>query len=45
VSDKMFRRVLAVVLAVCVLFTAFVVGYTVYLHRNCSIIGYIANEK
>ena len=44
-SDKIFYRVLAVVLAVCVLFTAGMVGYTVYAHRNCSIIGYIANEK
>lgn len=44
-SDKVFKGVLAAVLAVCVLFTAFTVGYTVYLHQNCSIIGYIANEK
>ena len=44
-SDKIFYRVLAVVLAVCVLFTAGMVGYTVYAHRNCSIIGNIANEK
>ncbi len=44
-SDKVFGRVLAIVLALCVLFTACTVGYTIYLHRNCSIIGYIANEK
>ncbi len=44
-SDKLFYRVLAAVLAVCILATSVMVGYTIYLHQNCSIIGYIANEK
>ncbi len=44
-SEKVYRISLAVVLAVCILATAFTVGYTVYRHQNCSIIGYIANER
>ncbi len=44
-SDKVFFRVFAVVLAICILATGVMVGYTAYLHQNCSIIGYIANER
>lgn len=44
-SEKAYRISLAIVLAVCILATAFTVGYTVYRHQNCSIIGYIANER
>lgn len=44
-SDKTFRNVLIITLVICVLCTALMVGYTAYLHGNCSIIGYIANER
>lgn len=44
-SDKVFYRLLAVVLTLCLLGTAAMVGWTAYLRENCSIIGYIAGER
>ncbi len=44
-SDKLFHRLLAAVLAVGIAATAALTAYTVYKHQNCSIITYISNES
>lgn len=42
-NDKLFRRILTIVLIIGALSTAVLVAYTFYLHEHCSIISYIAN--
>lgn len=42
-SDKLFRRIIAVVLILGAVSTAVLVAYTFRLHEHCSIIAYIAN--
>lgn len=42
--DKYFRILLISVMSICVMSTAALTIYTVYLHQTCSILSYIANE-
>ncbi len=42
-SDKLFRRILIIILIAGAVSTAVLVAYTFYLHEHCSIISYIAN--
>lgn len=42
-NDKLFQKILIIILTIGALSTAFLVAYTFYLHENCSIISYIAN--
>jgi hypothetical protein len=44
VTDKLYRRLIALVLALGMLATTALVAYTVYLHSNVSIITYVAGE-
>lgn len=42
-SDKLFQKILIIILTIGALSTAVLVAYTFYLHEHCSIISYIAN--
>lgn len=42
-NDKLFQKILIIILIIGVLSTSVLVAYTFYLHENCSIISYIAN--
>ncbi|MDE6780337.1 MAG: hypothetical protein K2J40_02615 [Ruminococcus sp.] len=42
-SDKLFHKILIIILIIGAVSTAVLVGYTFYLHEHCSIISYIAN--
>ena len=44
-SDKMFRRLLALICAAGLLTTSLLIGHTAILKDNCSIIAYIAGEE
>lgn len=44
-NDKLFRRIAAILIALCMLGTMALVGYTVHLRSECSIITYISNES
>lgn len=43
-TEKLYRRLVALVLALGMLTTTGLVAYTVYLHSNVSIITYVAKE-
>lgn len=43
-SDKMWRSLLVGILTVGVVTSSLLIRYTVKLHKQCSIITYIANE-
>lgn len=43
-TDKLYRRLVALVLALGMLTTTALVAYTAYLHHNVSIITYVAKE-
>lgn len=43
-QDKYFRRIIAVILIVGVISSAALIGYTIYLRSQCSIISFISNE-
>ena len=43
-TDKIYRRLVALVLALGMLTTTALVAYTADLHRNVSIITYVATE-
>ncbi len=43
-SDKLYKKLIAIILAIGMLTTAALVAYTAYLHSNISIISYIAGE-
>ena len=43
-TDKIYRRLVALVLALGMLTTTALVAYTAYLRSNISIISYIAGE-
>ena len=43
-SDKLYKRLVALVLALGMLATGGLVAYTAYLRSNISIISYIAGE-
>ena len=44
-TDKLYRRLVALILALGMLTTGALVAYTAYLHSNVSIITYIAGEE
>lgn len=44
-SDKTFGIILTAILVVGCICTLALVGYTVYLHDNVSIISFISNER
>ena len=44
-NDKLFKKIVAILLAVGVISSMALVGYTAYLHSQCSILNYIANER
>ena len=43
-TDKLYRKLIALVLALDMLATTALVAYTVYLHSHVSIITYVAGE-
>ena len=43
-TDKLYRRLVAIILALGMLATGALVAYTAYLHSQVSIITYIAGE-
>lgn len=43
-KDKYFRRIMAVILVAGMISSAALIGYTVYLRTQCSIISLISNE-
>lgn len=43
-TDKLYRRLVAIILALGMLTTGALVAYTAYLHSQVSIITYIAGE-
>lgn len=43
-KDKYFRRIVAVILVTGMITSAALVGYTIYLRSQCSIISFISNE-
>lgn len=43
-SDRLYRRLIALILAVGMLATGGLVAYTAYLHSHVSIITYILRE-
>ncbi len=44
-SDKLFRKILFALIVLCLVGTVVLVGYSLYLRTDCSIISYIANES
>ena len=42
-SDKLFQKILMIILTIGAISTGVLVAYTFYLHEHCSIISYIAN--
>ncbi|MDE6834236.1 MAG: hypothetical protein K2J39_08365 [Ruminococcus sp.] len=42
-SDKLFQKILIIILIIGAISTGILVAYTFYLHEHCSIISYIAN--
>ena len=43
-SDKLYKKLVALILALGMLTTGTLVAYTAYLHGNVSIITYVAKE-
>lgn len=43
-SDKLYKKLIALILALGMLLTGGLVAYTAYLRSNISIISYIAGE-
>lgn len=43
-SERLYKRLVALILALGMLTTGALVAYTAYLHSNVSIITYIAGE-
>lgn len=44
-NDKLFKKIVVILLAVGMISSMALVGYTVHLHNQCSILNYIANER
>ncbi|MDD7517072.1 hypothetical protein [Ruminococcus flavefaciens] len=44
-SDKTFRRIIALITVIGTLSTAALVVYTCHLHNECSVISYVANGR
>ena len=44
-SEKRYYRLLFVIILVGVITTALLIGYTVYAHETCSILGFLAGER
>ena len=44
-SDKTWRKTLIMVLVTGIITSSILVGYTIKLRKQCSIITYIANEN
>lgn len=42
-NDRLFQKILIIILIIGAVSTAVLVAYTFYLHEHCSIISYIAN--
>lgn len=42
-NDKLFEKILIIILIIGAISTGILVAYTFYLHEHCSIISYIAN--
>ncbi len=43
-KDKVFNKIIIAIMIIGMISTAALVAYTVYLHKNVSIITFIANE-
>lgn len=43
--EKTFRKLLIAILILGTMVTVALIGYTVYLYLNCSIISFIANGR
>ena len=43
-KDKFFRMIMVVLLVTGMITSAALVGYTIYLRSQCSIISFISNE-
>ncbi len=43
--DSLFKKILAGVIILGLLSTGVLMGYTMYLRSQCSILTYIANEE
>ena len=43
-NDKTFFKIIIAIAVIGVLTTGILIGYTIELRNNCSIITYIANE-
>lgn len=44
-SDKLFSKIIAIILVLGIISTVALTGYTVYLRGNASITSYISNES
>lgn len=44
-KDKLFMKIVAIVVAVGIISTTALAVYTVHLYKQCSILNYIANER
>lgn len=44
-NDQLFRRILFIIIALCIVGTITFVAYSLYLRADCSIISYISNES
>ena len=43
-KDKVFNRIIIGIMIIGMISTVALVGYTIHLHKNVSIIAFIANE-
>lgn len=44
-DDKIFKRIVGILLIVGMISSLALIGYTVHLYKQCSILNYIANER
>ncbi len=44
-DDKLFKRVVMILLVAGMISSMALIGYTAHLHSQCSILNYIANER
>lgn len=44
-SDKVFRKIIFIVVILGIISLMGLIGYTFWLHEHCSIISYIANGR
>lgn len=44
-NDKLFKKIVVILLAVGMISSMALIGYTAHLHSQCSILNYIANER